>query len=508
MKAPSTTVNEAAQGPSDSSRWARVVEVVRPDSFSRLALVAVLYVAASWASNAMTRTPTVADLIWPANGMLLAFLLPISRRYWTSYLACSILVNIGVHLAFGFSLRGSTLYTFANTVEVLIAAFLLAPEGGGRPDLTKFRTLVRFLLFGVLLAPLVSTAVVEILPAIWTYPRGPQLQPNWFTGDVMGMALMAPLFLAIDKRELAELLMPKKRWETLGIFAVVALVSIAVFTQTELPIDFLIIPILLVAVFRLRATGGAIGVLLMAIPAVYMTERRAHGAFMHSGAVPDHHGFYILQLFLCVNLVIVYAVDAALGERDKLHQEITAAYQEADALATLDYATGLANRFNFDRHLAHEWENAARHQNSLAILMVDIDHFKLYNDHYGHLAGDDCLRRVAAILASSSLRSSDMVARYGGEEFAVILPRASVQGAVALAERIRQLVADAQLPHLPYTPGIVTVSIGVAAIHPEATMNETILIQCADRALYAAKRGGRNRVETHENCLEIEVEYQ
>jgi diguanylate cyclase (GGDEF)-like protein len=507
MKALSPAVNAGPGRPSDSSLLARTFDVVRPDSVTRFATVLLLYIGASWGGNALTRTPAVADLIWPANGMLLAFLLPIARRYWTSYLASSIVVNIAVHLAFGFSPGRAILFTVANTIEVVIAASLLATPDHRKPDLTSLRTLARFLLFGVLLAPLASTGFIEMVLAAWSYPRHPQLLTNWFTGDVMGMALMTPLFLAIDKTELTNLFLPKKRWETIGIFAAIALVSIVVFTQTGLPIDFLIIPVLLVAVFRLRAAGAAISILLMAAPAVYMTER-AHGVFMLSGATLSQHGFFILQLFLCVNLVIVYAVNAALGIRDKIHQEITAAFHEADAMATQDYATGLANRFSFDRQLALDWQTAAKQQNSLALLMLDIDHFKLYNDHYGHLAGDECLRRIATILADASLRSSDLVARYGGEEFAVILPRASAQGAVTLAERIRQLVADAQLPHLPYTPGIVTVSIGVAAMVPdaEAEEDETTLIQCADRALYAAKRAGRNRVETYQNCLQIEYD--
>jgi diguanylate cyclase (GGDEF)-like protein len=505
MKAFSPAVDAEPATPSDSSFLARTLEVVRPDSVSRFTIVLLLYIGASWGGNALTRTPAVADLIWPANGMLLAFLLPIAKRYWSAYLTSSIVVNIAVHLAFGFSPGRTLLYTVANTVEVIIAAALLATKDHRKPDLTNLRTLGRFLLFGVLLAPFASTGFMEMILAVWTYPRHPLLLANWFTGDVMGIALMTPLFLAIDKAELIALFMPKKRWETAGILAAIAFVSILVFTQTGLPIDFLIIPVLLLAVFRLRATGTAIGILVMAAPAVYMTER-AHGVFVLSGATLDQHGFFILQLFLCVNLVIVYAVNAALGIRDKMHQEMTAAFHEADALATQDYATGLANRFSFDRQLALEWENAARQQNSLALLMVDIDHFKLYNDHYGHLAGDDCLRRIAAIMADASLRSCDLVARYGGEEFAVILPRATAQGAVALAERMRQLVADAQIAHMPYTPGIVTVSIGVASMIPDMAGDETSLIQHADRALYSAKRAGRNRAECYQNSFEIEYD--
>ena len=505
MKAFSPAVNAESGRPAELSFLVRAFEVVRPDSLTRFGIILLLYIGASWGGNALTRTPAVADLIWPANGVLLAFLLPISRRYWSVYLTSSIIVNVTIHLAFGFSPGRAILYTVANTIEVIIAASLLATKDNRKPDLTSLRTLARFLLFGVLVAPLASTGFMEMVLAVWTYPRHPELLANWFTGDVMGMALMTPLFLAIDKAGLKAIFAPGKRWETIGILAAITLVSILVFTQTGLPIDFLIIPVLLVAVFRLRATGAAIGILLMAAPAVYMTER-SHGVFMLSGATLDQHGFFILQLFLCVNLVIVYAVNAALGIRDKMQQEMTAAFREADALATLDYATGLANRFNFDRKLAFEWQSAALQQNSVALMMVDIDHFKLYNDHYGHLAGDDCLRRIANILADASLRSSDLVARYGGEEFAVILPRVSVQGAVTLAERVRQLVADAQISHMPYTPGIVTVSIGVAALMPSTIGDETNLIQFADRALYSAKRAGRNRVEAYQNSLQIEYD--
>jgi diguanylate cyclase (GGDEF)-like protein len=468
-----------------------------PDSYSRFGFVMLLYLVASWGGNSLTRTPAVADILWPANGLLLAFLLPIARRYWTSYLVASVVINIAVHLAFGFPLGSGILYTVANTIEVLIAAMLVNSRDGSKPDLTRMRTLVRFVLCAVVLAPCASTGFVEMVLAIWTYPRHPELLANWLVGDVMGMALMTPLCLALDRNEFLALLAPKKRWETIGILAAILLLSIVVFTQTELPIDFLIIPLVLVAVFRLRGTGAALAILLIAAPGVYMTER-AHGAFMISGASTDHHGFFILQLFLCVNLVVVYAVNAALGTRDRRQQEMTAAFHEADALAAQDYSTGLANRLRFDRQLSHEWQNAMRQHNTLALLMVDIDHFKLYNDHYGHLAGDECLRRIASILAGASLRSTDVVARYGGEEFAVVLPRATRQGAMALAERIRQSVADAHLPHLPYTPGIVTVSIGVAAMRPDNAVSETALIHCADRALYAAKRAGRNRVEAFE----------
>ncbi len=205
MKAFSPAINAEPARPSDSSLLWRALEVVRPDSVSRFAIILLLYIGASWGGNALTRTPAVADLIWPANGLLLAFLLRTARRYWSVYLTSSILVNIVVHMAFGFSPGRAILYTMANTVEVIIAASLLSTKDNRKPDLTNLRTLARFLLFGVLLAPLASTGFMEMVLAVWTYPRHPELLANWFTGDVMGMALMAPLFMAIDKTELEAL---------------------------------------------------------------------------------------------------------------------------------------------------------------------------------------------------------------------------------------------------------------------------------------------------------------
>jgi diguanylate cyclase (GGDEF)-like protein len=260
-----------------------------------------------------------------------------------------------------------------------------------------------------------------------------------------------------------------------------------------LPIAFLLIPGLLFAIFRLGSSGSAIGVFLMAVPAACLTAH-AHGPFSVLRSDLLIHRIFLLQCFLCVALTILYSVSSTLSQRDRLQQEITAAFTEADVEAGQDHITGLANRRTFDKRLAYEWHRAVHEKLSMSLLMIDVDQFKLYNDFYGHLAGDECLRKIAAILASAPLRGSDVVARYGGEEFAVILPRALSNGAAALAERIRLAVADACIPHLPHPAGIVTVSIGVATLSPAHNLDDTALIQRADLALYGAKKAGRNQV--------------
>jgi diguanylate cyclase (GGDEF)-like protein len=203
-----------------------------------------------------------------------------------------------------------------------------------------------------------------------------------------------------------------------------------------------------------------------------------------------------------VSLVTIYAVSAALADRDRLHRELTEAYLVADTQAGKDHLTGLANRRIFDEQLTREWKRAAREKGTLSLLMVDVDHFKLYNDRYGHLAGDECLRAVGSVLAKAPFRGTDLAARFGGEEFAILLPRAGAEGAFLIADRIRQAVADQQQPHISNPSSIVTVSIGVATLHPAEETGEKLLIQRADEALYQAKKEGRNQVKAWEPARE------
>ena len=151
--------------------------------------------------------------------------------------------------------------------------------------------------------------------------------------------------------------------------------------------------------------------------------------------------------------------------------------------------TSICNRREFDLRLMAEWSRGARTRQSLALLMVDVDKFKQYNDHYGHLRGDECLIAVARILDACTQRPSDLVARYGGEEFVVLLPESDIKGALTVAQDCLDALENAGLEHLnsdvePY----VTVSIGVAAMLPLHDKSSTMLIEQADVALYQAKQ--------------------
>jgi len=171
--------------------------------------------------------------------------------------------------------------------------------------------------------------------------------------------------------------------------------------------------------------------------------------------------------------------------------------ERLEALATEDGLTGLANRRTFDARLLAEWSRALREGSCLGLLMIDLDHFKAYNDRYGHLAGDECLRAIAKILAAEVHRTADLAARYGGEEFVVLLPKCDTAGCARIGEKIRRALAAAALPHEANAPlRLVTASIGAALCRPtlDPSSQPTVLVEAADRALYAAKDGGRDRL--------------
>ncbi|WP_346293269.1 diguanylate cyclase domain-containing protein [Sphaerothrix gracilis] len=191
-------------------------------------------------------------------------------------------------------------------------------------------------------------------------------------------------------------------------------------------------------------------------------------------------------------------------QQAELYQQLQAANQKLERLANLDGLTQIPNRRCLDSYLQQEWRRLRREQTGLALIMCDVDFFKRYNDFYGHLAGDDCLRQIAQILASSVNRPADLVARYGGEEFAVVLPRTRLNGAIWVAEQIQWAIAEAAIPHLDSPINqVITVSLGIAEVFPSLQNTPADLIAAADQALYAAKKQGRNSCyyQTQERVL-------
>jgi diguanylate cyclase (GGDEF)-like protein len=181
--------------------------------------------------------------------------------------------------------------------------------------------------------------------------------------------------------------------------------------------------------------------------------------------------------------------------RVRTHLDLKRKYDLLESLASLDGLTEIANRRQFDDTFDKEWRRGMRSSRSLSLIMMDIDFFKLYNDHYGHTAGDECLRMVAHAVADCLSRAGDFAARYGGEEFVALLPETGIEGAVKMAKAVHAAVNSLRIPHAKsLASGHVTLSLGAAAIVPSPEATPGALVNAADGMLYEAKRAGRNRM--------------
>jgi diguanylate cyclase (GGDEF)-like protein/PAS domain S-box-containing protein len=184
-----------------------------------------------------------------------------------------------------------------------------------------------------------------------------------------------------------------------------------------------------------------------------------------------------------------------ITERKKTEEQLIVLQKELEDLSFRDSLTGVANRRKFDAVFEKEWDDARRNTQPLSLILFDVDHFKRYNDHHGHVEGDDCLRRIAQALATTASRSRDFLARYGGEEFVLLLPASDEAAAAAVAERCRQAIFKAQIPHGDSPVGqMVTVSMGVGTLIPAAGHDPRVFVDQVDRKLYRAKQGGRNQI--------------
>lgn len=202
-----------------------------------------------------------------------------------------------------------------------------------------------------------------------------------------------------------------------------------------------------------------------------------------------HSGSYLLQM----------QRDEAYRELKKLQVQLEERNAILQRLSVIDGLTGIANRRHFDEILRQEWKRGHREAWNLAVVMIDIDFFKKYNDNYGHQGGDECLKKVASTLSGTLHRPGDFVARYGGEEFVVLLPNTDAEGAAVIAEHMRANIEAQDIAHaLSGVAKHVTISLGVASVVPDDGAPPETLVALADSALYKAKAAGRNRYSVHE----------
>lgn len=184
-----------------------------------------------------------------------------------------------------------------------------------------------------------------------------------------------------------------------------------------------------------------------------------------------------------------------ISERKKIEQELIVFNKQLETLSMQDGLTGVANRRLFGQTLKSVWTRAQRSRQPISLVVLDIDQFKQYNDHYGHVEGDECLIRVAQALNDIPMRATDLFARYGGEEFVLLLPETGREAAIEIAEKCRRAVLDLKIPHQASSiSDIITISAGVNTVNPSADTEPSSLFVDADKMLYQAKKNGRNRV--------------
>ena len=591
--------------------WRRHAFVLRLAALSLSVLLSIL-----WIGN-FDRTDFGANIIWLANGLVLSYLLLAPRWRWPYYIGAAFLTMVFGSMWIGESLRLSLVYNSLNLLEVLIGAFFLKRKSTSLPSFTDGWFLLRFIGFACVLGPSIAAIVFGILMHVFRHEDFLSIMLGWLIGDGLGIAVVAPTFVAILSSRMRSSHLLRRRW----IYPVmVLLITFIVFSQNSVPVLFLIFPFLVLVLTKVDLGWAALCTLIVAVVGGWYTVHQ-QGPLAMAVHLGTAWKVAVLQLFLACSMFTLYCISIVFGnlrhtqselrkiaalhklvvdnsrdaiilgdldgtrtyvspgvrdltgweprdlagrlfremihpsdvaevdmamralragseggtleyrerkrdgeyywaegslrvyrdpatgrpigflnlvrditERKRSEEHLQSAYRAMESLVVVDALTGIANRRRFDEALTTEWRRALREAEKLSLLLIDADHFKRYNDTYGHVRGDSCLKQIADAAMDVVLRPGDLVARYGGEEFAVVLPGTDESGAKAVAEDICQAIRNRRLPHDSNPPGIVTVSIGCATVIPSRGKSPQDLIESADQALYRAKGRGRNRV--------------
>ena len=430
-------------------------------------------------------------ILWPLNGVTIALLLRTPRRRWLRLLLVIELgTMLGERLGHNPLLRELLERTW-STIEVVLSALLL-PAFASMEDWLAQPKLVRRICGALVLGPGLTGMLYAVhmhlqshtpLLAGWTW---------WGPPDMLGNAVTMPVALACFAPEMWELLSLKRCSRTVLLLIGSTLLTVLIFSEGTYPLLFLYYPMLLYVDWKLSFAGASVALFLSSVLGVFCTVHGL-GPFGHwPGALLLPAGV-ALQIYLGFHAVALLPLSLMMMERKNIGSQLREANAQLQALARQDPLTGIANRRAFDEALAVAWEHAETHRMPLSMLMLDIDHFKQFNDSNGHLLGDACLVRVAQLLGAT-MGENNRVARFGGEEFVVLLPEGGVQACFQMAERLRREVVCAAIPHDDSPWGIVTISIGCATVLPAMGGERHMLLAEADAALYRAKERGRNQL--------------
>lgn len=385
-----------------------------------------------------------------------------------------------------------------------VPLFLLVPRRMQRAYRQyRFRDLSRYLRIG---APLLALLIIG-LSLLQTEFFDDELSPRDARLWVLGTAAVCVLLVGTAA---AVQLAPIRRWYELvaSVVGSIVLLKLALVPQfladpeaTRIESYFCMLTVFIVTVaLRLRlviaaATVLGSGILACLALAIFATQPDFRALAFYYGSAMSLGLFVAWQLDEKEKTAFLQAVliEHETREREAMHEKLL-------RLARHDALTDLANRRELERRLALEWDRLRRDGRPLAVVFADIDHFKSFNDTYGHSAGDECLAKVAATLRGCLLRPADFAARYGGEEFVLVLPDTDAAGAADVARRALEAVDALDIPHAGGELGRVTLSLGVSVEIPGPGGSPDRLLDRADQALYAAKHGGRHALVTSPAC--------
>jgi diguanylate cyclase (GGDEF)-like protein len=471
-------------------------------------LLPLLHFASVKLTFSTAMSPENEVIVWLPNAVLLAALLHVQgRRGWllaALTFSSDVLANLSV-----FPVFQAMALSLCNLIEITVA-FLLMRRLQVSPRLDRIRDFGRFILagplFGALCGSLLAGAVLLTLPG--TKAAYPALVLLWWYGDALGLLIYTPLLLAFLQ---ASALRTPVRWWDAVVVAIGTALAMLVFTREGADLGSgvqitptALLPFVLFIAVRFGTRWTALSIALLALGTAW-AQTTGHQPF---GDASPHAMILRTQEFILTMSIVGMGFAVLFGEQKALTMELEDKVRERTQplevlnrslleLSATDSLTGIANRRHFDEMLIAESDRARRSGESLALALVDLDFFKPYNDHYGHQAGDEGLRLIGSVLVASMRGERDLVARYGGEEFAIILPGADAGNALETAWAVCQALEAQGLAHAGSPFGVLTASVGVAALVPGDHRAPAILLAQADAALYAAKARGRNQVAVH-----------
>ena len=475
-------VAQRAPAPVTSMQWlARIAQV---------ALLAAVYFGAGKASLLLAIPPGYASPVWPPSGIGLAALLLLGNRLWPGIWLGAAVVNYTVNE----SILAAVLIASGNTLEALAGATLIRRSIGVPHRFERGEDVVKFVAICAIcatIAPTVGLAPLSIANSLsWN-----DLVRNWLTwlqGDITGIVIVTPLLLTWCSREALHW-NARYAYEGLIFVLTLAIAAIAVFGYVAAPLApfaraFVILPFIVWAAFRF--SQREVTTVTAAVCTIAIGDTMTNLA----SATPQtlNETLFLLLLFTSTLVTTGLVLSAVVHERSRTLNELRSALRNLHTQAVTDPLTRLLNRRYLSEFLPREVIRARRKGDSLAVLMIDLDHFKRFNDTFGHDAGDLVLKEVAQLLMAH-IRGSDIACRYGGEEFVLVLPDTTLEGAQRRAEEIGAAVRDLQLSLRGKPLGPTTVSIGVGLL-PDHVASPEALIRVADEAMYQAKKAGRDRV--------------